>query len=677
MKLLKKGILAIVVMCMVFSSIQAQVLDKSWRSIIENMDDAWYATKEAKDIAENVLLYQRNIGGWPKNIQMQKPLSSDEKKALLDLKKSPKECTTDNGATYQEMLFLSKIFKQQPDPRYKEAFLLGLDYLLEAQYENGGWPQFYPLKKGYYTHITYNDDSMVNILTILKELKDDTDYFSIKPPQETIEKIKIAFEKGIDCILKTQYKQNGVLTSWCAQHDENTLLPAKARAYELPSMSGKESAKIVLLLMTLDNPSPEIINAVNSAVVWFEKVKITGIRQEYKFNEKGKIIDKKIIQDPDAPPLWARFMELDNNRPFFCDRDGIKKYDLSEIGAERRNGYAWYTDEPKEVFKKYERWSKKYNVKKNTDSEEVTPKDPFNVTVAKDSTGDYTTIQEAINGARSFPYQRIVIHVKNGVYNEKIKVHEWNTNISLIGESKENTIITYDDYFDKMNMGRNSTFYTYTLLVEADDFYMSNVTIQNTAGEVGQAVALSIFSDRVMISNCNILGNQDTLYASGKGRQYFRDCYIEGTTDFIFGSATALFENCQIHSKKNSYITAASTPEGTQFGYVFKNCNLTADKGITEVYLGRPWRIYAKTVFMNCEMGKHILPEGWHNWSKPEAEKTTFYAEYQNSGEGFLPEKRVQWSHQMNASESENYTLNHILGSQNNNSKPDWYEVFK
>jgi pectinesterase len=269
-----------------------------------------------------------------------------------------------------------------------------------------------------------------------------------------------------------------------------------------------------------------------------------------------------------------------------------------------------------------------------------------------------------------------VITIKNGIYNEKIKVHEWNTNISLIGESKEKTIITYDDYFGKMNMGRNSTFYTYTLLVEADDFYAANLTIQNTSGEVGQAVALSVFSDRVVIKNCNILGNQDTLYASGKGRQYFKDCYIEGTTDFIFGNATALFENCELHSKKNSYVTAASTPEGTEFGYVFKNCKLTADDNVTKVHLGRPWRIYAKTVFINCELGNHILPEGWHNWSKPEAEKTTFYAEFQNKGEGFQPQKRVGWSHQLNASEAESYTLKHILGDYKDNSKPEWYEAF-
>jgi pectinesterase len=181
----------------------------------------------------------------------------------------------------------------------------------------------------------------------------------------------------------------------------------------------------------------------------------------------------------------------------------------------------------------------------------------------------------------------------------------------------------------------------------------------------------------VVIKNCNILGNQDTLYASGKGRQYFKDCYIEGTTDYIFGSATAYFENCHIHSKKNSFITAASTPEGSEFGYVFKNCKLTADDEITEVYLGRPWRIYAKTVFMNCQMGKHILPEGWHNWSKPEAETTTFYAEFENSGEGYQSLNRVSWSHQLDTTEAEKYTIENILGVSSKKSGLMWFSKFE
>jgi pectinesterase len=651
------------------TSIHAQLLEKSWTTIVKTSDASWLASEEAKAVAENVLLYQRNIGGWPKNIQMQKPLSAQEKKELLALKASDQEVTTDNDATIQEMLFLSKMYRINPDARYKNAFLLGLDYVLEAQYENGGWPQFYPLKSGYYSHITYNDNSMVNILNLLKEIKEQTDYYSIKPSEAIVEKAAVAFEKGIDCILKTQYRQNGVLTAWCAQHHEVSLEPAKARAYELPSLSGGESAGIVDLLMRIENPSPEVVTAVNAAVSWFKKVKITGLRQENVYNEEGKRIDKIIVADDNAPAMWARFMSLEDNRPFFSDRDGIKKRSLSEIGRERRNGYGWYVDWPQVVLDNYPEWKSK-NVK-------FQPKqhaDKNYVVVAKDGSGDYNSVQDAINDSKAFPYDRITIFIKNGVYKEKIKVHEWNTKLSLIGETKEHTIITYDDYFNKLGLGRNSTFYTYTLLVEANDFIAQNLTIENSSGEVGQAVALSVFSDRVSIVNCNLLGNQDTLYASGTGKQYYKDCYIEGTTDFIFGSATAYFENCEIHSKKDSYITAASTPKDALFGYVFKNCNLTADEGVHKVYLGRPWRIYAKTVFINCNLGAHILPEGWHNWSKPEAEQTTFYGEFKNRGEGFRPKNRVIWSHQLTSSEAKKYTLKNILGEQKDISIKEWYE---
>lgn len=655
-------------------SVHAQK-EQKWASIIRDNESSWFATNEAKAIAENVLLYQRNIGGWPKNIQMQKPLTGEEKQKLISLKSDPNEITTDNGATYQEMLFLSKMYAQVPDERYKNAFLSGLNYLLEAQYENGGWPQFFPLKKGYYTHITYNDDSMANILNVLKEIAEKTDYYSIKVPDATAEKAKKAFDKGINCILKTQYKQNGVLTAWCAQHDEITFLPAKARAYELPSLSGKESSKIVLLLMSLKNPSPEVITAVNSAVAWFEKSKLTGIKVETGIGENGKP-DRVVIQDANAEPLWARFMELENNVPFFCDRDGIKKATLAEIGYERRNGYAWYTNEPKEVLKKYENWKKKIEPELVAPAKktEITLKDEFNIVVDQKGNGDFKTIQEAVNAARSYPSKRITIFIKDGTYYEKVKVHAWNTTISFIGESREKTIITYDDYFNKIGLGRNSTFYTYTVLVEGNDFFCKNITIKNTSGPVGQAVALNVNANRVMFTNCTFLGNQDTLYTSGEGtKNYFKGCYIEGTTDFIFGDATALFENCIINSKSDSYITAASTPKDTMYGYIFKNCKLTADKNASKVYLGRPWRPYAKTVYINCEMGKHILPEGWHNWSKPEAEISSFYAEYNCTGEGFQPKTRVAWSHQLKNSEAKKYTIENILDSGSTPSTKQWY----
>jgi pectinesterase len=307
-----------------------------------------------------------------------------------------------------------------------------------------------------------------------------------------------------------------------------------------------------------------------------------------------------------------------------------------------------------------------FNINLNVQSQVLAKalKDEFTITVAQDGSGDYTSIQQAINNSPAFPYRRVTITVKNGIYYEKVRIPECNPNISLIGESKEKTIITYDDYFSKINLGRNSTFYTYTLSVEGDNFIAQNLTIKNSAGQVGQAVALALNANKVLVSNCNILGNQDTFYATGyDNKLYLKDCYIEGTTDFIFGSATVLFENCSIHFKSNSYATAASTPQNTAFGFVFKNCKLTGGENVTEAYLGRPWRIYAKTVFINCEIGNHIKPEGWDNWSKPEAEKSAFYAEYKCTGLGFQPSKRVSWSYLLTKSEAKKYTIENILGT--------------
>lgn len=287
----------------------------------------------------------------------------------------------------------------------------------------------------------------------------------------------------------------------------------------------------------------------------------------------------------------------------------------------------------------------------------------YEIVVAQDGSGDFETIQKAIDATKAFPDKRITIFIKNGIYREKVRIPSWNTQLSLIGEDAEKTIITFDDYFDKINRGRNSTFFTYTLLVEADDFYAENLTIENSAGPVGQAVALHVEGNRCVLKNCRILGNQDTLYLSGENSsQFFSGCFIEGTTDFIFGSATAVFSQCTIVSKKDSYITAANTDEGKEFGFVFIDCDLKAIDGVGQVYLGRPWRPYAKTVFMQCRLAAHIVPEGWKEWSNAENKTTTFYAEYMNTGAGADISKRVSWSQQLADEEVQKYTMQNILG---------------
>lgn len=275
------------------------------------------------------------------------------------------------------------------------------------------------------------------------------------------------------------------------------------------------------------------------------------------------------------------------------------------------------------------------------------------IVVSRDGTGDYRTLTEAMEGIRAFMDYKVTVFIKNGVYKEKVIVPSWLENVDFVGESMENTIITYDDH---ANINKMGTFRTYTVKVEGNTITFKNLTIENNAARLGQAVALHTEGDRLMFINCRLLGNQDTVFTGAKGtRLHFLNCYIEGTTDFIFGPSTALFEGCTIHSKSNSYVTAASTPADIEVGYVFKNCKLTADAGVDKVYLGRPWRPYAATVFINCEMGKHICPAGWDNWRNPENEKTSRYAEYGSTGEGASTDARVKWAKQLTKKEAEKY----------------------
>ena len=286
------------------------------------------------------------------------------------------------------------------------------------------------------------------------------------------------------------------------------------------------------------------------------------------------------------------------------------------------------------------------------------------IVVSRDGTGNFRTLQEAIESARAFMDYTVTIYVKNGVYKEKVIVPSWVENIDIIGEDRDKTIITYDDH---ANINKMGTFRTYTVKVEGSDITFKNLTIENNAAQLGQAVALHTEGDRLKFINCRILGNQDTIYTGAKfTRLSFKDSSIDGTTDFIFGPSTALFEDCIIHSKRNSYVTAASTPKEAKYGYVFKHCKLTAEPGVDKVYLGRPWRPYAYTLFIECELGKHIVLAGWHNWGKQSNEETARYMEYKNTGEGANASERVAWSKQLTKKEAEAVTVDAIFGTQSN-----------
>ncbi|RZK56348.1 MAG: pectin esterase [Pedobacter sp.] len=295
-------------------------------------------------------------------------------------------------------------------------------------------------------------------------------------------------------------------------------------------------------------------------------------------------------------------------------------------------------------------------------------KSRYDFIVAIDGTGNFKTVQEAINAAPDFRRRPTTIFIKNGTYKEKLNLSASKKLIKMTGESVEKTILTYDDWAQRKNAfgEEKGTSGSSSVYIYGDGFSAENITFQNTAGPVGQAVALFVAGDKAKFTNCKMLGFQDTLYTYGHGsRQYYYKCYIEGTVDFIFGSSTAVFEECEIFCKKGGYVTASSSPDTSKYGYVFINSKITGDAPDNSFFLGRPWRPFAKAVFINCDLGKMIKAEGWNNWGKESNEQTAFYAEYKSTGAGANPKGRVAWSHQLNETTVKEYSLDKIFNGWN------------
>ncbi|BAV08751.1 pectate lyase, PelA/Pel-15E family [Filimonas lacunae] len=322
-----------------------------------------YQPSDITAIADNILLFQHNNGGWPKNYDMLAVLTPEQQE-LVKLSKSEEHTTFDNRTTYSHISYLAQVYTTTHIEKYKEAVLHGLRFILDAQYNNGGWPQYYPLEKGYSRHITYNDDAMAGIMDLLKNILDNQPTYSFVDDSFR-KRLQKSFDKGLDCILKTQINDTGTPTVWCQQHDEVTLQPAWARAFEPPCICNGESVKIVQFLMSISHPSPEVVKAVQNAVAWFQASKITGITiqtiqaaadtSQYTVSH----VDKIVVRDSSAPPIWTRYYELKTHRPMFCNRDSKIVYSLAEVQRERRVGYAWYTYEPQKVLDKYDNWLKK------------------------------------------------------------------------------------------------------------------------------------------------------------------------------------------------------------------------------------------------------------------------------------------------------------------------------
>jgi len=323
-----------------------------------------YDESDYTKIADNIIYFQRDNGGWPKNYDMRAILTPEQIKAVVS-SKSVLHTTFDNSTTYTHIYYLAQVYTATKIKKYKTACLKGIDFIINAQFENGGWPQYYPLEKGYSRHITFNDGAYMGIMNMLKKVITDDPNFAFLDPK-TKEKVAVAYQKGIDCILNSQIKDQGKLTAWCQQHDEVTLLPAWARKFEPPSICNGESAEIVLFLMDIDNPNEKTINAIQNAVKWFSDSKIYNTRIETfkapEFESKYKTVtdDRRVVTDSTAPPVWTRYYELNTEKPLFCDRNSEYLYSLAEVSRERRAGYAWYTYAPEKVLEKYPAWQRKW-----------------------------------------------------------------------------------------------------------------------------------------------------------------------------------------------------------------------------------------------------------------------------------------------------------------------------
>ncbi|MEM7312519.1 MAG: pectate lyase, partial [Planctomycetota bacterium] len=296
-----------------------------------------FAEKRPDD-PNTVLAYQLDNGGWPKNYDRREKLTTTKLATITKNKDQIKNATIDNGATHRDIRILAAAHAKTGKDKFATAALNGINYLLSAQYSNGGWPQFYPQTKGYHGHITFNDGAMIGVMSLFQDIVKSKDHFSFVP--ETIRQQCVeANRRGLECILRCQIRVDGKMTVWCAQHDQESLAPRKARSYELASLSGSESVGIVRYLMSIENPSPRVVNAIKSAVTWFKQSQINGQRLEKFTREDGKT-DRRLVPNPDATPLWARFYDIKTNRPIYCSRDGIPRATLAEISHERRNGYS-------------------------------------------------------------------------------------------------------------------------------------------------------------------------------------------------------------------------------------------------------------------------------------------------------------------------------------------------
>lgn len=549
------------------------------RNVLRETDPAFFKTAEARRVGDQVLIYQRVTGGWPKNIDMARELSEQERAKVEADKSRRDDSTTDNNATTMQMNYLARLYQATGDKRYGEAFCRAVEYLLSGQYESGGWPQFWPEMHGYQINITYNDDAMVNTMMLLRDIAQQKEPYGGKLTAKALrQKAMAAFEKGISCILRTQIIVDGKPTVWCQQHDRETFLPAAARAFELPSYCTQESAAIVRLLMQLPEPGDDVKRAVHGAMAWFDKYKLTGLRIERTGEVGSPERNTRLVADPQAKPIWGRFYDLKYTEPYVCDRDGVPRRHLEDIGLERRNGYSWFNTRPADLYKLYDAWATKFdpanklaltlkskgaNESGLIDFDRAPRKDmsAFNAIV---SPGE--SIQTAIEKAPEQPESPYIIYIRKGTYNQKVIIDR--PNIVLVGEDRDSTIIFLAETAETRKVteyhGKEVGNGVIVLQEGADDCVISGLTVYNNYGTTVENTTkhqMAVFgrATRTIITNCNVWADGNDALAlwapGGDGMYYHADLFLRCPgVDFLCPRGWCYATRCRFYGDGRAII---------------------------------------------------------------------------------------------------------------------------
>lgn len=603
-----------------------QMGNRSWRSKMNESNPDFFKTDEARRIADQIILWQRCTGGWPKNTDMVTPLTSEQRQSVADSKQRTDDSTIDNGATTQQMRFLARFYQQTHNKEAQEAFRRGVEFLLGGQYDNGGWPQFWPNPQGYQQHITFNDDAICNILEMFRDMVQLKQPYQGKLTDKQLrQRMQTAFDKGVECILNTQIRVNGVPTIWCQQHDRTTYLPAKARAYELPSFTPQESASLVRLLMKLPQPDERVKQAVHGAMQWFDKYKLTGLRLVRTGWREGNP-DTKLIDDPDGEPLWARFYDLQRCEPYVCDRDGVPRRRLEDIGPERRNGYGWYGNRPAELYPLYEKWASKHdpahkvNISLSTKgaNENGTIQmyryskpapETFNAVVSPGQSIQAAIEQAPVNGEK--PY---TILIRKGEYHQKVIIDR--PNIVLVGEQRDSTIISMAETAKTQTIrehnGKPVGNGVIVLQEGADDCVISGLTVYNNYGTTIENTTthqMAVFgrATRTIVVNCNIWADGNdalSLWApGGNGMYYHADLFLRCPgVDFLCPRGWCYATRCKFYGDGRAIIWHDGRGDKTK-KLVVTNSTFDAKRPTP---LGR-YHHDAQFFIVNCQLSKQII----------------------------------------------------------------------